>query len=150
MTRDCLRRTANRSNRVTAVVVYEDLVTDVRASEFCGAVSKHLGPKIEITRLMWLLNELRLPRLCAIAAGDASLADLLIVSLHHTETVPQGLKAWVEQWLGKGTHRPILLLALLDSAHSGISATLRAYLHSVADAAHMEFLVQAEESSEDA
>lgn len=133
------------ANRICAVAAYEDSTTEARINEFCANLARQLGGACELDKQMWLLTELRVPRLRAIAAADAAQADLLIVAIHHCEELPAELENWFEQWLTKKTNRITLLIALLDPVYSGVSAGLRTYLENIARKAHAEFLVQSED-----
>ena len=137
------------SKRIVAVAAYEDAATDARVNEFCRSLTRHLGQKREITKQMWLLNELRVPQLLAIAAGEAAGADLIIVSVHHAESLPLELKNWIESWVAQKGSRPSVLLALFDPVYQGDSGSIRAYLQQVATKRHMQFLVQSEEAPEE-
>jgi hypothetical protein len=137
------------SNRVAAVAAYEDSPTDARVNEFCRALSRQLGPNCEVTRQMWLLNELRAAPLRAIAAAEAARADLIIIAVHHAQAFPAELKSWIKLWLGLKGKRPIVLLGLFDPAYQGDSTSLQTYLDGVSKRGKMEFLVQAEEMSAD-
>jgi len=98
---------------------------------------------------MWLLNELRIPNLRAIAAGEASQADLIIISVHHAPDLPEEVTHWIEQWHPKKRGRQMVLLALFDPVYQGDSASMRTYLAQVAKKAAMQFLVHSEEVVED-
>jgi hypothetical protein len=145
MTKLRVSERGNKSHRLTAVAAYEDSCTDTRVSEFCRSLSRHLGPRCEVVKQMWMLSELRVPRLRAIAATEAATADLVIIAVHHSESLPVELQSWIDLWVSKKGRQPELLLALFDPVYSGVSASLRAYLEGVARRGNMEFLVQAEE-----
>ena len=132
--------------RIVAVAAYEDRATDSRVSEFCRALARHLGCEFEIVRQMWLLSELRLPRLREVAAGEAASADLVIVSIHNCPQVPQEVARWIELSLGREGKCPALLLGFLDPEHEGDSAPLRAFLAQAAFKAKLELLVQCAEA----
>jgi hypothetical protein len=139
----------DKCSKVTAVAAYEDSATGARADEFCQGLVRHLGRDCELTQQMWPLSELRLPQLRAIAAGEAARADLVIVSVHHSEALPAELTAWIELWVGQKGKRVTLLLALFDPVYQGVSASIRAYLAEAARKGQMEFLAQSEESAAD-
>src|SRR5205809_7450529 len=94
-------RIGQRSNSLTAVAAYEDAGTDARVNEFCRNLKCQLGSGCEVTKQMWLLNELRIPQLRAIAAGEAAAADLVIISVHHSDGLPVEVKDWIETWLAR-------------------------------------------------
>jgi hypothetical protein len=137
------------SKSIVAVAAYEDAPTDARVNEFCRSLAQHFGHRCEITKQMWLLNELRIPQLRAIAAGEAAGADLIIVSVHHAESLPLELKNWVEGWVAQKGEGPSVLLALFDPVYQGDSGSIRSYLQQVAAKRKMQFLVQSEEAPED-
>jgi hypothetical protein len=95
------------------------------------------------------LTELRTPQLKAIAAREAAAADLVIVSVHHAETLPNEVKSWIELWLKQRSSRPAVLLALFDPLYLGTSSSIQAYLRGVARRGNMEFVAHTEEKRED-
>lgn len=135
-----------KSNKLTAVAAYEDAATGARAEEFCESLGRLLGSNCELTKQMWPLSELRLPQLRSIAAGEAARADVVLVSVHHSEALPADLASWVEQWAHLKHKRVCVLLGLFDPIHQGVSASIRAYLAEVARKAQIEFLAQSEET----
>ena len=98
---------------------------------------------------MWLLTELRTADLRAIAAKEAAAAELVIISVHHAETLPNEVKSWIELWLKQKGRRSIVLLALFDPPYRGTSSSIQAYLRAVAEKGNMEFLARSEETPED-
>ena len=140
-----VREMGRSTNRVCAVAACEDSTTEARVNEFCINLARQLGTACEFNKQMWLLTELRVPRLRAIAVEDAAQADLLLIAVHHCEEPPDELQNWLEQWLAKKGNRTTLLLALLDPVYSGVSAGLRTYLENIARKAPSEFLVQSED-----
>ena len=145
MTKLRVNQMGHRRKALTAVAAYEDSSTDTRVCEFCENLTRHLGPAREVKRQMWLLSELRIPQLSAIAAGEAAQADLVLISVHSCEEPPAELKSWIEQWLARKGERSTLLLGLFDAVYLGVSAPLRKYLQQVAQRGHMEFLAQSED-----
>jgi hypothetical protein len=142
-------RLGKESKQVSAVAAFEDAPTEARVNEFCRTLGRQLGGKCQITQQMWLFNELRIPQLRGIAAGEASTADLVIISAHHAQSLPGEIKEWIELWLGQRKRRPAALLALFDPVYSGDSTALQSYLKEAARRGHMEFLARAEEMLED-
>jgi hypothetical protein len=138
-------RTGNGSKRITAVAAYEDARTDARVNEFFGNLARYFGRDCEVTRQMWLLNELRMPQLRAIAANEAAGADLVIISIHHTEALPVELINWFESWIVRKRKHPRALLALFDPAYQGDSGSLRVYLKQVAKQGSMDLLISSDE-----
>jgi hypothetical protein len=98
---------------------------------------------------MWLLTELRTSQLRVIAAGEAAVADLVIVSVHHAEALPSEVKSWIDLWLKRRGNRPAVLLALFDPLYLGTSSSMQTYLREVARRGNMEFLARSDEKPED-
>jgi hypothetical protein len=138
-------RLGKTSKQVAAVAAFEDAPTEARVNEFCQSLGRHLGTKCTITQQMWLFNELRIPQLRGIAAGEASHADLVIISAHHAQSFPSEVKEWIDLWLGQKGNRAAALLALFDPVYSGDSSALQIYLKEAAKRGRIEFLVQSEE-----
>jgi hypothetical protein len=94
---------------------------------------------------MWLFNQLCVPGLRAIAAGEAALAQLIIISVHQAESLPDAVKRWIDQWLVLRNNHGIVLLALFNPVYQGVSGTMKAYLQEVAKRGDMELMVKSEE-----
>ena len=138
-----------KAKRFAISAVHEDYATGARAEEFCQTLAKCLGRTPEISKELWLLTELRTSQLRAIAAREAAAADLVIVSVHHAETLPNEVKSWIDLWLKQKRRRPAVLLALFDPLYLGTSSSIQAYLREVAKKGNMEFLARSEEKLDD-
>jgi hypothetical protein len=123
----------------------EDFSTSTRADEFCRGLAKDLGPNCKVAKEIWLFNQLSVPGLRSIAASEAALAHLIVISVHHAETLPDGVKSWIDLWLGQKNNHSIVLLALFDPVYQQVSGSLKAYLQEVAKTGGMEFLVKSAE-----
>ena len=104
-----------------------------------------LGRTCQISKELWPLTELRTPKLRDIAAGEAAAADLVIISVHHAEALPEELKSWIDLWVKQKGRRATVLSALFDPVYMGSSTSIQAFLQGVARKANMEFLVCSEE-----
>lgn len=142
-------RKGKESQRFAAVAVHEDVATEGRVHEFCLNLGRHLGTQCEVIKQLWLLTELRLPQLRAVAAGEAATADLVIVSVHHAAALPPEVKDWIELWLEHKPRRSVALLALFDPLYRGDSSLMKAYLAEVARRGKLQFLAQSEERLDD-
>ena len=138
-----------KSKRLTVSAVYEDSATGARTDEFCQALIRSLGRNCELSKELWLLTELRTAQLRAIAAREAARADLVIISIHHAEVLPDEVKSWIDLWLKQKSSRSAVLLALFDPLHVGTSSSLQACLRDVAKRGKMEFLARSEDKPED-
>jgi hypothetical protein len=141
--------TWQKLKRLVVSAAHEDLATGARAEDFCQTLARSLGRNCEIARELWPLTELRTPKLRAIAAGEAAAADLVVVSVHHGEALPGGIKSWIDLWLKRRSPRPAVLVALFDPLYLGSSSSIQAFLQEVASRGKMEFLARTEEKPED-
>jgi hypothetical protein len=137
------------SKRLAVSAVHEDSATGARANEFCEALFTSLGRKCEFNKEMWLLTELRTAQLRAIAAKEAASADLVIISVHHSEALPDEVRSWIGLWLKQRSNRSAVLLALFDPLYMGTSSSMQAFLGDVARRGKMEFVARSEEKPED-
>jgi hypothetical protein len=113
--------------------------------EFCLGLSRDLARNCTIAKDMWLFNQLCVPGLRAIAAGEAALAQLIIISVHHAESLPDAVKRWIDLWLGQRNAQSIVLLALFDPVYQGVSSSMRGYLQEVAKRGGMDLQVKSED-----
>ena len=120
--------------------------TTARADEFCRGLCRDLGGNCRVVTEVWLFGQLCVPGLRAIAAGEAALADLIIISVHHAETLPDGVVSWIDLWLEQKNNHNHVLLALFDPVYKGVSSSMKAYLQEVAKRKGMEFLVKLEDA----
>jgi hypothetical protein len=134
-----------QSRLVSVLAAYEDSVTAARGVEFCRNLVRLLGPECEITQQVWLFNEFRVFKLREIAAGEAAAADVVVISAHHSASVPDEVKDWMEMWLNSRSNSPAILAALLDPLPRGASSSMEAYLQERAQKAGMEFIFEIED-----
>jgi hypothetical protein len=133
------------TKRIAMLGAYEDAPTGARVHEFLQSFSRSLGQNCTVSKELWLFNELCMPQLRAIAAKEAALADLVILSVHPAESLPSQVKDWIEQWLQSKGRRCAVLLALFDAPHHGDSTSMQTYLKAVAERAQIDLLVEAAE-----
>ena len=133
------------AQRLALLATFGDSITGTRVKAFCQGLSRDLGADCRIIEHVWLFSTFRLHELQEIAAEEASASDLIIISVHESDSLPDEVKSWIDLWLRqKGTHRAVLL-ALLDPAYQGSSSSIRRYLQEVARRGGMEFLVEGED-----
>jgi hypothetical protein len=137
------------SKSIAAVAVYEDSSTRVRVEEFFRDLIRDLGEKCELAREMWPASELRVPQLRTIASTEASKSELIIVSVHCGETLPDEVNAWLDGLLKHKPKRHAVLLGLFDPVYNGPSAAIHATLKAIADKAGMEFVAVTDDSPQD-
>jgi hypothetical protein len=102
-----------------------------------------LGAKCRIVEHVWLFSTFRLQELQEIAAEEASASDLVIISIHQSESLPDEVKSWIDLWLRPKVRHPAVLLALLDPEGESAPNGVQAYLQEVASRGGIEFLVEA-------
>ena len=141
--------TWQKMKRINVSAVHEDSATGARADNFCETLANSLGRTCEISKELWPVTELRTPKLRAIAAGEAAAADLVIISVHHAETLPGEVKRWIDLWLKQKGRRATVLSALFDPIYVGSSSSIQVFLQGVARKGNMEFLARSEEKPED-
>ena len=132
------------SPRLALLAAFEDSKTGTRVREFCRGLSRELGPQCRIVEHVWLFSTLRLRELREIAAEEAALSDLVIISTHRADSLADEVKSWIELWLQREGRHPAILLALLDPEPPEASASVPSYLQDVARRGGMEFLVEAQ------
>jgi hypothetical protein len=147
---DCeLSQSWKEAKHLAVLGAYEDSAAGARVYEFCRRLSKTLGQKCEITKVACPFNEFCIPQLRSMAANEAALADLIIISAHRTQSLPAEVKSWIEMWLGQSGSRPKVLVALFDAVYRGDPDPLKAYLKDVAERGGMQLVVQAEETAQE-
>ena len=135
------------AKRLALLAVFEDSVTGRRVKEFCQGLSRNLGQQCQIVEHVWLFSTFRLRELQEIAAEEASASDLVIISVHRAEGLPDEVKSWVDLWLSHKGARQAVLLALLEPGDEGASGATEPYLREIARRGGMEFLVESREES---
>ncbi len=127
------------------VIAYEDFETGKRAKRIYDYLAENLGHDCLFGNQMWKFDVLGIPKLREMAAGDAMMADIVIISCHGAELPPE-FKAWVELWVAEPSHS-IALVALFDylETHEPQAKEARAYLADVAQRGQMEFFAQPDE-----
>ncbi len=138
-----------KAKRLSVSAVHEDGATGSRVEEYCENLARNLGGQCIIAREMWLLTELRTAQLRSIAAGEAASADVIIVSVHHADKLPNEVASWIELWLKQKRARAGVLVGLFDPLYLGTSSAIQAYLREVARKGNLEFLSRSEEKPEE-
>ena len=137
-----------RLRRLPVSAVCEDSATATRVREFCQGLAYDLGRSCQVAEETWPLSELRMPQLRSIAADEAAQAGLIIISVHHGQSLPEEMQDWIELWLKRRNKHPIVLLALLDPVYEGDSTSIATYLKRVATQADIEFVAKSDETPE--
>jgi len=130
------------AKRLDVLATFEDSVTGMRVKEFCQGLSRKLGQQCAIVEHVWLFGTFRLRELREIAAEEASEADVIVISAHQEEGLPDEVQDWIKLWLGRKGTRQIVVVALLDPTYQGASGATEAYLEEVARRGGMELVVE--------
>ena len=126
----------------SVVVVYEDLEAGKHAQSVCDFLRKHLDNDCRFLNQMWKFDALAIPSLREMAAREAELADLILVSSHGTDELPADVKAWIDWLEGRGA--AFAMVALFDRSNEkgAWARATQEYLARAARRGQMEFFAQ--------
>jgi hypothetical protein len=130
------------SAAVKVLMMYEDLGSGNRVMRMFDSLLHHCGSEIPFHSDMWKFDTLRCASIARLAAQDACDADVVIISAHGSEDLPEELKAWFHLWIGRRSHHRAALVALLDHA-AGLVPELdptQCYLQGLARQGCMDFI----------
>ena len=125
------------------LIAYEDFEAGKHARKTYDFLAGNLGRGCQFTNQMWKFDVLNIPKLRDMAARDAVLADIVIISSHGGEELPGPVRAWMESWLAQKGN-PVALVALFDCPHEESPKTgpIRTYLADAARKAGIDFFAQ--------
>ncbi|MGA2657573.1 MAG: hypothetical protein ABSH34_08635 [Verrucomicrobiota bacterium] len=125
------------------LIAYEDFEAGKHARKTYDFLAGNLGRGCQFTNQMWKFDVLNIPKLRDMAARDAVLADIVIISSHGGEELPGPVRAWMESWLAQKGN-PVALVALFDcpSEESPKTERIRTYLADAARKAGIDFFAQ--------
>jgi hypothetical protein len=124
------------------VICYEDFETGKQAKRTYDYLTQNLGKECQFSSQMWKFEVLEIGKLCEIAAKDAAVADIIIISTHGAHPLPDAVKGWLE--ISLENTRAIALVVLFSDRSDDpamIQATT-AYLSEQAKRGQMEFFAQ--------
>lgn len=124
------------------VIAYEDFDTGKHAKETYDFLVHNLGHECQFSNQMWKFDVLGIPKLREMAAKDAAMADIIIISCHGTHDLSADVKAWIGSWVQSRTNAIALVALFGNSAPCSEGQFLRAYLADIAKLARMEFFAQ--------
>ena len=96
-------------------VVYEDFTAGRRAQAAYEQIQQLLGKGLPALDASWKFDVLRMPKLRLMAAGDAAVANLVVIASHEISTLPACVRTWMDLWLKQRNGPPQSLLALLGA-----------------------------------
>jgi hypothetical protein len=124
----------------SVVLVFEDFSTGKRAKRAYDFLAANLTHEWHVVSQMWKFEVLGIPELREMAAKDAAMANLIIVSSRGDRELPAHVKDWIETWLGyRG--EAVAIVALFDSPpeRAGQAQATQTYLEGVAKRGQLEF-----------
>ena len=128
--------------KVNILLVYEDSETGLRAKRsLLGLQTLGLAASSMRTRL-WRRELLGTELLRQQAAREAVGSDVIIISLHGDQPIPQEIAQWLDSWLERKEARPYAIGVLLDKSSPSReeSHPLLAHFRNVAQRGSAEFL----------
>jgi len=128
---------------LNVAVVYQDPHTREWANLVCARVARQVRTE-PIRSSWWKLDCLEHPLLLLGAVQAAARADVIIVAIHATETLPFELTQWLETWLERRDVHEGAFVALIgasEASDAGASSNLE-YLREVACRGHLHFMSQ--------
>jgi hypothetical protein len=123
------------------VIAYEDFETGKHGKETYDYLVSNLGHECRFDNQMWKFDVLSIPKLRQMAAKDALLADIIIISCHGTHDLSLEVKTWIDSWTYDETNA-IALVALLGETGAYSDNQIRSYLADAAKRARIEFFAQ--------
>jgi hypothetical protein len=124
------------------VIAYEDFETGKHAKETYDFLVSNLSHECRFANQMWKFDVLGIPKLREMAAKDAVVADIIIISCHGTHELSADVKAWINSWIYQSSNAIALVALFGDGAVYNDNYNVRGYLAEVARLAHMEFFAQ--------
>jgi hypothetical protein len=127
---------------VKVLMMYDDLATGHRVMRVLDSLLRHCGNDVTFHSDMWKFGTLRCASISNLATEDACNADVIIVSAHGLDDLPEELKEWFHQWVAVRSNHPGALVLLEDRAPSYVHLPdpLQGYLEEVARQANMVFI----------
>jgi hypothetical protein len=124
------------------VVLYQNPMTGIRAKHFSENLMRELGDTMLWTTDIWDFKLLDLADVRRAATEAAAIADVVILALDGHVELPDGVKAWMEEWGGRLVDGGPILIALFSAfdAKQKAMASTRAFLATIAETCGLTFL----------
>jgi hypothetical protein len=124
----------------SVVIAYEDFATGKQAKRAYDFLAANLSHEWRVTSQMWKFDVLGNPELRVMAAKDAAMASLIIVSCRGDRELPPEVKTWIDTWLGyKGDAVALVALFGCLPEQAPHALAIQAYLEGVAKRGYKEF-----------
>ena len=127
--------------RFKVVILYEDGPTGLRAKRFYDRLVYQLDDECDFKLALWNFQVLGIPEFANAPEETAVEADLLILSLHGKNELPEQIRDWIEAWTGQIIDRSPALVALVDKTKAGaaMAASTLTYLNNITERAGIAF-----------
>jgi hypothetical protein len=140
MTKPAPEELVEVTEKMTVMVLYEDGVTHDRARSVCDNLLDRFWGELEFELTWWRFDYLRTSPMAEAAVESAVKAQLVIISAHAGENLPESVRDWIENWIPKRGLRRGALAALIGVGRETGAAPIIGYLRQVAERAQMEYL----------
>ena len=129
---------------VDVVTAYEDFATGQRAIETCSNLERRLGHEFQFRTNMWKFEVLQQSKLFEMAVQDALEAQIVIISTHGENELPQPVQDWIQMWSSRKDGDACALVALFDCVMPARLEvrSIRSHLSNIARAGQMDFFSQ--------
>lgn len=124
-----------------AVLLYEDLVTRMKAKQITASAINRLGPVCTFNTALWSIEQAEIAALNAVSASESTDADIAIISLRDGHGLSSSLRMWVNQWLVRKKGTRAAMVVLFEDAGSATDFARR-HLGNTARRAGVKFFTQ--------
>lgn len=107
------------ASRVHCVIAYEDVKANRRAKRACQQIAQAVRPDCVWSTAWWNFTMLQVRSIRDIAAQEAAVADLMVLTAHDDVEYPRCVMEWAQVALERSSSRPKALLVLLGPPHEG-------------------------------
>ncbi|WP_395741742.1 hypothetical protein [Prosthecobacter sp.] len=99
---------------LNVISVYDDFIGAIQACEAVEWLHFHFDGRVRVLHRAWSFASLAGSDMRASAAEDWAGSDLLIISGHGPQPLPEGVHKWINECFGQNTGGPAALVALYD------------------------------------
>ena len=126
--------------KISVAIIYESVADGIRAKLFSDQVIARAtdGPGGAVNLNLWSFKVLGIPEILYLASIATATADLVIISVADTKTLPWQFQNWLTMWSGLVKGRQQFMLALFANPVDG-NAPVRDELQKAATRAGIQF-----------
>lgn len=125
----------------TGVILYEGIPGLESAIAMCQQLTQRFSGDLKFEFTWWGFKYLNEPAMAAVAAQEAVEADLVVLSLQGSDTLPASIQNWFGQWIGQRTKPEGALVVVRRPSLGQDWATLEsAYFKALAQRANLDYL----------